>query len=61
METYKGTKITMFEGTSYNKDGIELESEKLFFVAESKFGKSVANQPQQALDGAKEQIDKATK
>ena len=58
---HKNVKIEMWEGTSFKKGDIEVESEKLFFVASSKYGYSLANQPQQALDGAKEQIDKATK
>jgi hypothetical protein len=59
MMEHKNVKITLFEGTSYNEDGLEVSSEKPFYVAGSKFGKSLANQPQKALDGAKEQIDRA--
>ena len=61
MNEYRGVNVTMFEGTSYNKDGLEVKSKKLFYVVSSKYGKSFANQPQVALDGAKEQIDRATK
>lgn len=61
MKEYKGVKIDMFEGVSYSKDGIEVESDKLFYVAESTYGKSLANEPQKALEGAQEQIDKAQK
>lgn len=61
MTDYKGVKIEMFEGTSFKKGDIEVESEKLFYVASSKYGYSLANQPQQALDGAKEQVDRNKK
>lgn len=58
---HKGVKISIFEGTKYSKDGVEAESQKLFYVAESEHGKSFANEAQKAFEGACEQIDKATK
>lgn len=61
METYKGTEIKMWEGNSYKQDDLEITSEKLFFVASSKFGRSFANNPQQALEGARQQVDTNTK
>ena len=60
MFEYKGTQIQMFEGTSFKDEDVDMESEKLFYVAKSKFGKSFANQAEQALEGAKQQIDNAT-
>lgn len=60
MTEYKGTKIEMFEGASYNDEDVSMESDKLFYVAKSKFGKSFAQNPDQALNGAKQMIDKAT-
>jgi hypothetical protein len=61
MLEYKGTKITMFEGTSYKDEDVNMESDKLFYVAKSKFGKSFANNAEQAFNGAKQQIDRATR
>lgn len=49
-------KVTMFEGTSYKDEDVEMTSEKLFYVAKSEFGKSFANNPTQALKGAEELI-----
>lgn len=60
MKEYKGVEIRMFEGTAYQSEGVEITSDKLFYVASSKHGQSFANQPQKALEGAQEQIDKAT-
>lgn len=58
---YRNVSITMWEGNEYVKDGLEVASfdGKFFYVAESKYGRSFANQPQKALEGAQEQIDKA--
>lgn len=61
MLEHKGTKITMFEGTSYKDESIDMTSEKLFYVAKSKYGISAGSTSQQAFDGATQQIDKATK
>lgn len=62
MITYCGVAITLNELTEFNEPGYDVyRSEGLVFKAASVYGKSFARTPEEAVDGAKKQIDNAGK
>ena len=61
MIEYKGTKITISESTKFDEEGFTVANDYgLVFKAESRFGKSYASDSETALQGAKDQVDKAS-
>ncbi len=58
--THRDININIDEAPTFKEDGYNVDGNgKIVYKAASKFGKSFATQPQKAVDGAKEQIDRA--
>lgn len=57
---HRGVDISINEAPTFTEDGYKVDGQgKIVYKAASKHGKSFAREPQKAVDGAKEQIDKA--